>query len=1684
VASKFALVIANTEYIDPGLAQLTAPGKDAKEFARVLDSPDICAFDDVVILFNETEAKVSESIDYFLSNRKPDDLLLLYFSGHGVRDEYGSLYLAVKNTNRSRLRSTAIKSDFIREAMDQSRSKRQVLILDCANSGAFAQGTKAANGESIGTAAAFEGAGYGRVVLTASDSTQFAWEGDRVIGDTENSLFTHFLVKGLEGEADLNGDGRITVDELFDYAYEQIVKITPNQTPSKFSYKQQGEIVLRQNILVEEVERALQEKTELEKRMGLDDSQPQQQTKSRKAQEESIAVGNIQVGGDVTGSVVIGSDSVISVRHQNPYIGPRTFLREEAHLFFGREREARELIALVESEQLVLFYAQSGAGKSSLVNTRLIPNLETKGYKVLPVGRVGGDLPSGIDVSDIYVYNLLRSLAQHNTDLRTFSSLSLYQFLAQLRSSSESDSSTVARQALIIDQFEELFSAHLEQWGRREDFFNQLAQAMQDDPQLQVVLVMRQDFLAALDPFAHLMSNGLRARYSMQLLEPDAALVAVTEPAKIMGRGYAPGVAEKLIDDLRSIKVYKPDGTLDTRPGQYVEPIQLQVVCYSLWENLPIDRIQITEEDLLQLGDVNQSLGRYYDGRVRAVAEAKNIAEGSIRAWFETRLITAGEIRNMVMREPETTGGLPNVVIQALEGDLVRAESRGGAIWYELAHDRLVEPILESNRPWFSENPSPLERETNEINLELNQDIEEGQQTGEPAELSPEQIAEREARRQAAEAANALINNRSQPVFNDKAQGEDQLGIKEEVEALAETLLLRDVEPPVAVGIMGGWGSGKSFVMYLIHQYIQSIRAKKIKKGWLDEGQTSDPKVPAFVGHVYQIHFNAWTYAKSNLWASLMDTIFSCLNRQMQLERLLAHRNFSAGNEPPSKNDIRDSMLDGGDEFKKIYLDNPQLGQDKDLEDCRKNLEHWSQHLLKGTLLWNVMRGQQVETLEKLKDTEEQLNQLKNRREQFEKDHVLDEKITSKDLKAPARRAYLQSLKSFMLAFLSDELSSAAKEELKQQDVQEEDVQKFLEEAKGLAGGVKTLITAFRRNKIYLFWTIAFFAVTLWLLYTWLAKGASTSIELWIKPVLSLIVAALPALRIAIPWVKKSMDASLEAKKILEGAYAAQQAKKAEEIANSTNKPLSKKVSELQAEISNGSLPAYDALIGLLEAQAEEQRQKIGPSAKYSNLMEFVQSRLDAATYETQLGLMHQVRQDIDELTYSLVDNASPEYFPRGKPRVILYIDDLDRCPPSRVVEALEAVQLLLNTKLFIVILGLDTRYVTRALEKEYKEILQHEGDPSGLDYIEKIIQIPYRVRSIEANGLRNYIEKQMDIEKVAEQMKSAEPPLAQQEAVQTDLPTQGQPSDEIKVSPQQILAEAIQVPSNGKEEAKEQTVEQLVEPGIQRPELPVETKAQESPLEEAKQVEPDLQVEPSVQRTEQPAETNVQEPPPSEVPKEGEPEPPVEAKTKEIEEFEFSAEVIRFKQEDLEDLTACCQRIALTPRSIKRLVNVFKLMKIFWFRADKNAGIAERDRPRPVKQAAICLLALASAYPEVMREVFVHLETLYRQGQEQTELFSALNSIKLPPGSASELSWQLQKYKADISALKAIAGNGQDKFGQLTLQNLKLSTFNIVRSFSFVGDPVYWTDDEDQVSISNGNKPQPAKAKRNKNGK
>jgi hypothetical protein len=264
----------------------------------------------------------------------------------------------------------------------------------------------------------------------------------------------------------------------------------------------------------------------------------------------------------------------------NPYVGPRTFEAEDAGHFFGREVEARELLSLVISEPLVLFYAQSGAGKSSLLNARVIPGLRARGFRVLPSGRVGGSLPDSLtDVPNIFTYNLLASLDGGQTAVAELAELTLAEYLA--RSAGADDDEKPLYRVLVIDQFEEIVTTNLARWQDREGFFRQLNEALRDD-QLWVVLTMREDNAAALAPYTQLLTGRMRVRYYMQRMEAPAALEAIRQPAAQAGRPFAPGVAETLVDNLRQIRVH--DG--QERPGQFVEPVQLQVVCYQLWQHL------------------------------------------------------------------------------------------------------------------------------------------------------------------------------------------------------------------------------------------------------------------------------------------------------------------------------------------------------------------------------------------------------------------------------------------------------------------------------------------------------------------------------------------------------------------------------------------------------------------------------------------------------------------------------------------------------------------------------------------------------------------------------------------------------------------------------------------------------------------------------------------------------------------------------------------------------------------------------------------------------------------------------------------------------------------------------------------------------------------------------------------
>jgi hypothetical protein len=177
------------------------------------------------------------------------------------------------------------------------------------------------------------------------------------------------------------------------------------------------------------------------------------------------------------------------------------------------------------------------------------------------------------------------------------------------------------------------------------------------------------------------------------------------------------------VDNLRQVRVAGQEATV---PGQYVEPVQLQVVCFQMWENLGKgeegkegkegqEAEEITLEDLAVAGDVDRALTQFYEETlVTALADsgAAGVSERQVRTWFDEELITEAGTRGLVHQGEGETEGLPNGVVKALQRRfLVRAEARGGDAWIELVHDRFVEPIRASNAAWFPQHLSPLQRQ-------------------------------------------------------------------------------------------------------------------------------------------------------------------------------------------------------------------------------------------------------------------------------------------------------------------------------------------------------------------------------------------------------------------------------------------------------------------------------------------------------------------------------------------------------------------------------------------------------------------------------------------------------------------------------------------------------------------------------------------------------------------------------------------------------------------------------------------------------------------------------------------------------------------------------------------------------------------------------------------------------------
>ncbi len=392
----------------------------------------------------------------------------------------------------------------------------------------------------------------------------------------------------------------------------------------------------------------------------------------------------------------------------NPFVGPRPI--DTGQKIFGRDREIEDLYYLLSAQRIVLLHSPSGAGKSSLIQAGLMPRLAQL-FDVWGPTRVNLQPPEG-DAAGVNRYVRSANLGfearipkERQRPSELISAMTLSEYVAG-RPRRRSASPNIV---LLFDQFEEILTVDPLALEAKHEFFDQLGKLLQD-PHIWALFALREDYLAPLDPYAEQVPSHLKNRFRLDLLGREAAREAISRSVEEGGRRFAPEAVGKLVNDLATVQVQRPDGTFESQTGPYVEPLHLQVACRGLWERMPADRLTIDLDDIQSFGDVTKALAEYYEKEVAGIGDAG--VERAIREWVGEKLITPDGIRGQVLKSAGQSEGLNNELIGRLvDTHLVRGEQRAGATWYELSHDRLIEPVRANNARWFEANLSAVQRE-------------------------------------------------------------------------------------------------------------------------------------------------------------------------------------------------------------------------------------------------------------------------------------------------------------------------------------------------------------------------------------------------------------------------------------------------------------------------------------------------------------------------------------------------------------------------------------------------------------------------------------------------------------------------------------------------------------------------------------------------------------------------------------------------------------------------------------------------------------------------------------------------------------------------------------------------------------------------------------------------------------
>jgi hypothetical protein len=388
---------------------------------------------------------------------------------------------------------------------------------------------------------------------------------------------------------------------------------------------------------------------------------------------------------------------------KNPYVGPRAFRSGED--LPARDFEIRELTDLLIAERIALLHSPSGAGKTSLIQAGVVPRLERghPSWGEVPFLasrplRVKTPARTGLAVRNRYIHSVALDLLPLRDEAEV-AEMRFPEIIAAAMPDFEKYTPV-----LIFDQFEEILFLDPTDWDSQGVFFAELGEALQDND-IWVLFAMREDYMGGLDRYLHHIPGYLHATFRLDFLDTAAAKKAIIEPADKMGVKVTEEAADELVQRLRTIRVQSPGNGVDLVKGPYVQPFQLQVVCRHLWRTLDKEKqgrfSTIDLDRVRRHADIAASLRRYYRDTVTEVAAVTGADELAMRDWFESNLVTAQGFRTQTLTGPASADAGAGAVLSALQDAyLLRSDTRSGSVWYELAHDQLITPVLEDNRNW------------------------------------------------------------------------------------------------------------------------------------------------------------------------------------------------------------------------------------------------------------------------------------------------------------------------------------------------------------------------------------------------------------------------------------------------------------------------------------------------------------------------------------------------------------------------------------------------------------------------------------------------------------------------------------------------------------------------------------------------------------------------------------------------------------------------------------------------------------------------------------------------------------------------------------------------------------------------------------------------------------------------